>query len=76
MNLIKPNISACANTFVELNSIIAHNYNNLKFNLSKNIINDTNNLFIKVFYETSHTMGLQGVINNNNIVTQNITSKD
>ena len=47
MNLIKSNINKCANTFIDLNNIITNNNKNIDFNLSKNILNDTENLYIK-----------------------------
>ena len=61
MNLIKSNISKCANTFVDLNTIITKNINNLDFNLSKNILSNTEKLYIKF---NNNRMGLSNLVNN------------
>ena len=69
MNLIKSNISKCANTFIDLNNIITNNNINIDFNLSKNIINDTEKLYIKL---NNQSIGLNGLFNNN-VINKNIT---
>jgi len=69
MNLIKSNINKCANTFIDLNNIISNNNKNIDFNLSKNILNNTEKLYIKL---NNQSIGLNGLFNNN-VINKNIT---
>ena len=69
MNLIKSNINKCANTFIDLNNIITNNNKNIDFNLSKNILNNTEKLYIKL---NNQSIGLTGLFNNN-VINKNIS---
>jgi len=72
MNLIKSNINKCANTFIDLNTIITNNNKNIDFNLSKNILNNSEKLYIKL---NNQSIGLNGLFNNN-VINKNISEKN
>lgn len=72
MNLIKSNINKCANTFIDLNNIITNNNKNIDFNLSKNILNNTEKLYIKL---NNQPIGLNGLFNNN-VINKNISENN